>query len=100
PIWRFREPAIEPFEPLRAEPAAAFAGDQRVEGDETDGMMLDRILQEAAPRQQALVGEGVAHRVALVMIAGDDIDRTGERRQQLAEQIIFIGPPEIAEIAG
>ena len=91
---------IEPAQPLLAQATAALAGDYGVERHQPERMVLDRIVEKPARRQIPIAGKGAAHCFALVVIAGDEVDRTGQRRQQLAQQLVFLRSAEIGEVAG
>src|SRR5436190_16140913 len=58
------ERVVEPVEPLRAQQTAALARDERVEGDESDWVVLDRILEKSVTRQITVCGECGAQRLA------------------------------------
>ena len=96
----FGEPCLQPVEPLGAQLAVALARHQRIERDQAHRPVLDRVLQEAGSRQIGVIGEDLAHRIARIVVAGNQMDRHGERRQQPLETGVFLGLAAIHQIAG
>jgi hypothetical protein len=87
PVGRARELGIEPGEAPCAQLAALLAGNHRVEADQPQRVVVERVMQELAVlRQVPVVGKGPAQRVALVVVAGNRMERHGERREDLAQQ--------------
>jgi hypothetical protein len=80
--------------------AISLARHQGVERDQAHRQSLDRILQEAGWRQVGVIGEDLAQHVARVMVAGDQMDRHGERRQQPSQMGVFLRLAAIHQIAG
>ena len=67
---------VEPAQAFRAQLAAALAGDDRIEADEAQRPALDGVVQEAVrPADSPCAANGRAHRLALVVVAGDGKDR-------------------------
>jgi hypothetical protein len=99
-LRRLFEPRGEPGELLTADLALGLAGDLRVERDEADGMILDRVAEPLACRPVAGIGEHLAHARAAVVVAGDEVDRHGQRGEFLAQDAVFLAEAAIDEIAG
>ena len=100
-IRPLRQRAVEPVEPLAAELTAALPRDQRVEADKAQRIVVDRELEELPlGRQVATVAEGVAHRLALVVIAGDGDDTLLDRCQDRLQVRVFLRSPEIDQVTG
>ena len=85
--------------PLVAQRAVALARHQRVERDQAHRQVLDRVLQEAALGQVGVIGEGLAHGVARIVVAGDEIDRHRQGREQPAQQRVFLGLAAVDQVA-
>jgi hypothetical protein len=77
-----------------------LARSQRVERDQAQRSALDHVLQELALLQIAMIGEGRAQRRAQVVIAGDEMDRHRQRRQQIAQMRILLRHAGIDQVAG
>ena len=100
-IGRLVEAVLEPRKALRVEGAPARAGDHRVERDEAHRPGVDRVLDERVRLAQVrMVGERVPQRVALVVIAGQQVDRHRQRREQVAQMRVRLGPAGVGEVAG
>src|SRR5947207_6932133 len=67
PILRPREDAIEPPQPLRAQGPAALARHQRIEPDDAQRVILDRVVEESLPRQVPVPDKRLPHRFACIM---------------------------------
>ena len=91
---------LQPVEPHVAQFTVVPGLDQRVERDQPHRHSLDRVLQEALARQVAMVGERPAQRVAEIVIARDQIDRHGERRQHAPEIGVLRRQAVFDQIAG
>lgn len=94
------EPRFEPREPLRAERATAFAGHHRVERDQSQRVAVDHVLHEFAIRKPVAVGERLPERAALIVIAGNAVNRHRERSEQVAQVTVFARVAEVGEVAG
>jgi len=89
---RFLEPRREPTQTLRAEEAAHSPRIERVERDEPYRMALDHVVHEPpAAREIGVIGERGGERVAIVVVARDQIDRHRERCQQVVKPSILLG---------
>jgi len=99
-IRRLREHVIEPAQPIRTQLATPFAGDQGVEPDDPQWVIIDHIIQKALPRQISVPGKGNAHRFARVMVAGDCEYRHAEGRQKGAQVGVFLRLTVLDKIAG
>src|SRR6266545_7620266 len=101
PPRRFLEPRPEPGQALLAHQPAALPRHQGVEADEPHRILLEHVVQEASRSRQIVVVADLAdERAAVVMIAGDEIDRHGKRRQQLAQVPVLVRVAGIDEVAG
>ncbi len=81
--------------------AADLAGHERVERHEPHGIILDDVLHESTgAREVRMVGERGRERVAIVVVARDEVDRHGERRQQVVQAAVLPGASRVDEIAG
>lgn len=49
PILRRREDVIEPPQPFRTQSPASFARHQRIEPDDAQRVVLDRVVEETLP---------------------------------------------------
>ncbi len=90
----------EPGEAGGAKGAADLARKDGIEADQAERPVLDRVVEEFAGRRQiALVGEGVAQRVAMVVVAGDDVDRHRQPVEGHAEAGVVLRKAAVGEIA-
>jgi hypothetical protein len=65
------------------------------------GKILDDVLDEpSATRQVPVVGERGDERVAIVVVAGDEVHGHRERRQQRAQPRVFPGAAGVDQVAG
>jgi hypothetical protein len=96
----FAEPRFEPVEPFAAELAVRLARHQGIERDQAHRQVFDRVLQKAGWRQVGVLGEGLAQRIARVVVAGDHVERHGKRRQQSPEMGVFLWLAAIHQVAG
>ncbi len=92
-LGRPAERVVEPGLPLLAEDALALAGVGGIDGHQADRVVLYRVVKEpAVPGQIGMVAEGGAKRLPVVAIAGDQIERRPQRRQDLAQMRVVLGP--------
>ena len=96
------EPLAEPGLAPGADRPTVLSGLHRVQPDQPDRKVLDRIVQEV--RRLAQIGKfrrhHVAHRLAPVVVAGDDEDRHGQRGQHVGDQRVLLRAAAISEVAG
>ena len=86
-----RERGVEPSQPLGAQHPVMPAGDQRIERDKPQRVILDRVLQIALGREVAVTAERLAQWLAGVMVAGNDKDRHLQRCKQGAQVFVLLG---------
>ncbi len=101
PIGRLLEARREPTQSLGAQQAADLAGHERVERDEPHRVALDDVLHEpATARQVRVIGEHGRERVAIVVVARNEVDRHRQRREQIAQPAVLLRPSAIDEVTG
>jgi hypothetical protein len=82
PVRRRRQRRAQPFRPRLAKRAAMPPDLQRVEDDDPQRIILDRILDEVAGAR--MVGKGAEKDLSIVVIAHRREDRKGQPGQPLA----------------
>jgi 3-deoxy-7-phosphoheptulonate synthase len=98
PVGRLVEPRFQPCGPRLAEAAAVTPGLQRVEHEDADRQILDRILDEAVRRGR--LRKDPAEGLAVVVIAHRRVDREAKRPDRLAEPGIGFLVAMLDEVAG
>ena len=94
------EGARQPAELIVAETAIGLAVDRAVEGDDAHRPIVDRIAKRPGRGQRFDVGKDRADQVAVVVIAGDRVDRTLDRAQHVRQGLVGLKVAVIGEIAG
>ena len=94
------QPGFQPVEPVGAQFAVPLARHQRIECDQANRQSIDRVVQEAVTRQIGMIGEDRAQGIARIVVAGNEMDRHGQRRQQLPEKCVFLDRAAIDQVAG
>ena len=90
-----------PGEPRRAHLAMAVARHHRVEADQPYVVAFDRVVQEAVVVGEIAVRAELGEELgAAIVVARHEIDRHGERLQDVAQHLVFLGQPAVGEIAG
>ena len=93
--------SVEPLQAPGAQGPARRTRNRGIEADQSHRIVLHGVVQELpVVGQIVMVGEGAAKIPAVVVIAGDDVDRTIQGSDELAQQAVFLQLPEIHEIAG
>jgi hypothetical protein len=101
PLGRRRQCRREPCDPFCAEFATGLARHHRIEPDQAHGMVLDHVVQKIAGLPKILlVGKDRAQARSVIVIAGHEIDRHRQSRQELAQYFVFLDHPAVDEIAG
>ena len=83
---------VEPVEPVGAKLAVRRARHVGVEHNQPQRIAFDDVLQKTLGRQIAVGGEFLAQQFPIVVIAGQQIDRDFERRQQIAQAMCTTRP--------
>jgi hypothetical protein len=60
---------------------------------------MNVLHESTGPRKVRVVGEHGGKRIAVVVVPRDEVDRHGERRQQLAKAPVLLVGPGIDEVA-
>jgi hypothetical protein len=98
-VFRGRENAVEPFQPLRAEKAAGLSLDHAVEEDEAVGADIEGGLEKSAGKRGYLRENG-AQRDPVVVIPGNRVPRHGKAGERPGERPVGLGLAPVGEIAG
>jgi hypothetical protein len=100
-LRRGRECQREPLQALRAQLSAVLAGNDGIDGDDAQLVFFDRVLDERRKLVQiGVIGKCRAQRFAVVVIAGDQIHRHRQRRDDFAQQRVLLRLAAVDEIAG
>ena len=97
----FAEPRLQPVEPLGAQLAMRLA--RRPACRARSGAPAASSIaycRKPLARQVGVVGEDLAQRIARIVVAGNQVDRHRQRRQQTAQQGVFLGLAAIHQVAG
>ena len=100
-IGGLRQGSVEPLQAPAAQGPARRTGNCGVETDQSHGIALHRIVQELpVVGQVVVVEEGEAQILAIIVIAGNDVDRTLQRSDELPQQAVLFRLPEVHEVPG
>ena len=88
----------QPAQPHGVEPPAGLAGDRRVEREHSHAAEIEHILDRLGTAARQI--EADAHRSAVVVVAGQDEQRTIELRDGGAEGRVLLGSTVVGEITG
>ena len=95
------QPPLQPGETLGAHLAMAVARHHGVEPDQAHLVAFDGVVQETVVVLQVAVRAELGEELgAAVVVAGHEIDRHGERLEDVAQHLVFLGKPAVGEIAG
>ena len=93
--------SLQPGEALGAHLAMAVARHHGVEADQANVVAFDGVVQEAIVVLEVPVRAELGEELgAAVVVAGHEIDRHGERLEDVAQHLVFLGKSAVGEIAG
>ena len=92
---------LQPLQAFLAQRALAVAGHHGVQRDQPQLADVHGVLDEAFAAQPGVLGKGGAQRVAVIVVAGQQVDgKRAQRRQQAAQVGVFGRPAEVGQVAG
>ena len=96
---RLRESCREPGDALFALCAACLPRHMGIEANEPHRPVIHHVVQEACARQVSVVRERTPHGFAIVMVAGNHVERRFQRHQDLAQPVVLGGGAFIDRVA-